>query len=107
MKSTSISSANKNFWNELCGTQPAKAIDISDSSPASRKKFDDWHFDFYPYLFDRIPFDKLKNKDVLWVSLGYAHRKLHGYRDVVSLSASRDRIVYAKNSSGDGAPYND
>ena len=71
MKSTSISSANENFWNELCGTQLANAIGVTDSSPASLKKFDDWYFDFYPYLFDHIPFDKLKNMDVLEVGLGY------------------------------------
>jgi 2-polyprenyl-3-methyl-5-hydroxy-6-metoxy-1,4-benzoquinol methylase len=71
MTKPSISSANESFWNELCGTHLAKVIGISDSSAASLKKFDDWYFNFYPYLFDHIPFDELKNKDVLEVGLGY------------------------------------
>lgn len=71
MNKSSISSANESFWNELCGTQLAKVIGITDSSSASLKKFDDWYFDFYPYLFNHIPFGELQNKDVLEVGLGY------------------------------------
>ena len=217
MTNSSISSANESFWNELCGTQLANSIGVTDSSPASLKKFDDWYFDFYPYLFDHIPFNDLKDKNVLEVGLGYgtvsqrlaesgtkyqgldiaigpvsmvAHRlqqsgvagkaiqgsilapsfqpesfdaiiaigclhhtgdlqkaidecysllreggqfifmvyyaysyrrwtrsplatlkyavrEFKGYRGVVGLSASRDRVAYDKNSSGDGAPHTD
>lgn len=65
------SSANAAFWNELCGTQLAKSIGVEDDSPASLKKFDDWYFAFYPYLFLHIPFEELKGKDVMEVGLGY------------------------------------
>lgn len=71
MNKSSISSANESFWNELCGTHLAKVIGVADSSPASLKKFDDWYFDFYPYLFNHIPFGELQNKAVLEVGLGY------------------------------------
>jgi 2-polyprenyl-3-methyl-5-hydroxy-6-metoxy-1,4-benzoquinol methylase len=66
-----ISRKNSDFWNELCGSEFAKSIGVTDSSPKSLKKFDDWYFDFYPYLFDHIPFPNLKSKDILEVGLGY------------------------------------
>lgn len=71
MSQQAISSKNSAFWNELCGSQLAKFLGITDSSPESLKKFDDWYFDFYPYLFDHIPFDLLRGRDVLEVGLGY------------------------------------
>lgn len=37
----------------------------------SLKKFDDWYFAFYPYLFVHIPFEDMKGKDVLEIGLGY------------------------------------
>lgn len=66
-----ISDQNADFWNELCGTQLAKSLGITDSKRKSLKKFDDWYFDFYPYLFDHIPFSEVKGKKVLEVGLGY------------------------------------
>jgi hypothetical protein len=66
-----ISSKNSNFWNELCGSQLAKYLGITDSSIESLKKFDDWYFGFYPYLYRHIPFEQLKNREVLEVGLGY------------------------------------
>ena len=39
--------------------------------PASLKKFDDWYFDFYPYLFRHIPFEAMRGRSVLEVGLGY------------------------------------
>lgn len=71
MSQESISNKNADFWNELCGSQLAKELGIADSSPNSLKKFDDWYFDFYPYLFDYIPFGALRGKDVLEIGLGY------------------------------------
>ena len=66
-----LSEENKQFWNELCGTRHAKIIGVTDDKPESLKKFDDWYLDYYPYLFDHIPFEGLKNKEVLEVGLGY------------------------------------
>jgi SAM-dependent methyltransferase len=71
MKQDEISQKNAEFWSELCGSQLARSIGVTDSSVASLKKSDDWYFDFYPYLFDHIPFSKLKDKNVLEIGLGY------------------------------------
>ena len=51
---------NASFWNELCGTQMAQHLGVTDSSPASLKKFDDWYFAFYPYLATHIPFHEMQ-----------------------------------------------
>lgn len=66
-----VDSNNAAFWNELCGTQLAKSIGVTDNSPASLKRFDDWYFGFYPYLFVHIPFEDMQGKDVLEIGLGY------------------------------------
>jgi len=66
-----ISQKNSSFWNELCGTQIAKHLGVRDDSVESLKKFDEWYFDFYPYLDTYIPFAGLEGKDVLEVGLGY------------------------------------
>jgi len=66
-----ISNKNEEFWDELCGSQLARCLGITDSSPESLKKFDDWYFDFYPYLFHHIPFSEMMGKQVLEIGLGY------------------------------------
>lgn len=71
MKQAEVSVLNSNFWNELCGTALAKYLGITDSSKESLKRFDDWYFDYYPYLIDHIPFELTKGKDVLEIGLGY------------------------------------
>jgi 2-polyprenyl-3-methyl-5-hydroxy-6-metoxy-1,4-benzoquinol methylase len=71
MNQDNISTKNSDFWNELCGSHLAKVLGILDSSKESLKKFDDWYFDFYPYLFRHIPFQNMKGKRVLEVGLGY------------------------------------
>jgi len=62
---------NAEFWDVLCGSQLADQLGIKDNSAASLKKFDDWYFDFYPYLYTHIPFTALEGKKVLDVGLGY------------------------------------
>ncbi|MCF6199881.1 MAG: class I SAM-dependent methyltransferase [Hyphomicrobiaceae bacterium] len=66
-----INQENASFWDELCGSTLATRLGITDDSPQSLKKFDDWYFDFYPYLFTHIPFKALKGQKVLEVGLGY------------------------------------
>jgi hypothetical protein len=60
VKQGQVSDKNSEFWDELCGSGLARYLGISDSSPESLKKFDDWYFNFYPYLFDHIPFETSK-----------------------------------------------
>lgn len=66
-----VSEANARFWSELCGSQLAKSIGVTDSSPSSLERFDTWYLDFYPYLSCHIPFESLRGKNVLEVGLGY------------------------------------
>lgn len=62
---------NAEFWDTLCGTQLAEMLGIRDDSPESLKKFDDWYMAFYPYLYDHIPFERMRGKKVMDVGLGY------------------------------------
>ena len=68
---SSVDEKNIAFWDELCGTSLADRLGIKDDSAASLKRFDDWYFDFYPYLFDHIPFNDVANRKVLEIGLGY------------------------------------
>jgi ubiquinone/menaquinone biosynthesis C-methylase UbiE len=67
----SVDQKNIAFWNELCGTGLAKTLGITDDSPTSLKKFDDWYFNFYPHLYDHIHFGEVGSKMVLEIGLGY------------------------------------
>jgi SAM-dependent methyltransferase len=69
--SNAVASRNTEFWDELCGTALARSLGVTDSSPASLRRFDDWYFGFYPYLERHIPFSALSGKRVLEVGLGY------------------------------------
>jgi ubiquinone/menaquinone biosynthesis C-methylase UbiE len=64
-------SVNSQFWNELCGSTLARSLGIKDSSPASLELFDDWYFDFYPYLLPFVNAADNNGKRVLEVGLGY------------------------------------
>jgi SAM-dependent methyltransferase len=70
-ESSDLAARNASFWNELCGTTFARALGVTDDSPASLKRFDDWYFAFYPYLLIHIPFEDMMGKEVLEVGLGY------------------------------------
>lgn len=69
--SKAVSEENALFWDELCGSQLAQYLGISDSTPESLKRFDEWYFDFYPYLERHIEFSLLNGQRVLEVGLGY------------------------------------
>lgn len=66
-----IDARNSAFWDTLCGTGLAQHLGITDDSPASLRKFDDWFFALYPYLPRYIPFDEVAGRRVLEVGLGY------------------------------------
>lgn len=66
-----IDKQNADFWNELCGSLMAKKLGIVNDSPKSLQLFDDWYFEFYPYLNKYVPFPELKDQRVLEVGLGY------------------------------------
>lgn len=66
-----VGSVNMSFWNELCGSHAARVLGVTDASPESLKRFDDWFLGSYPYLFLHIPFEDVRSKDVLEIGLGY------------------------------------
>jgi ubiquinone/menaquinone biosynthesis C-methylase UbiE len=62
---------NKDFWNELCGSNLFIHLELKDVSRESLKIFDDYYFNMYPYLKTYVSEDKLKNKTVLEIGLGF------------------------------------
>jgi SAM-dependent methyltransferase len=66
-----IDQANAEFWNALCGSHLAQMLGIADSSPPELKKFDDWFFDFYPYLLTHAPVGQMAGRKVIEIGLGY------------------------------------
>lgn len=67
----SVSAANADFWNTLCGTSAARSLGITERNPENLRKFDDWYFRYYPYLDKHIRFAELRGRRVLEVGLGY------------------------------------
>lgn len=67
----SFDKQNAEFWNEVCGTSLARKIGNKDYSLASLQKFDKVYFDYYPYLFKHVIVEKMKDKKVLEVGIGY------------------------------------
>ncbi|MBV9752132.1 MAG: class I SAM-dependent methyltransferase [Hyphomicrobiales bacterium] len=68
---SSIDEENADFWSLICGSAQARQLGVTDFSPKSLKRFDDWFFSFYPYVFLHIPFSEMEGQDVLEVGLGY------------------------------------
>lgn len=66
-----IDSANAEFWNNLCGTWIAKSLGVTDDSPESLRKFDDWYMGYYPYLTTHVPLHEFSGLTVVEVGLGY------------------------------------
>jgi SAM-dependent methyltransferase len=71
LSQAAIDERNSTFWDELCGSHLAKTIGITDASPRSLRRFDNWFLSYYPYVFLHIPYEDLRDKDVLEVGLGY------------------------------------
>ena len=68
---------NSEFWEELCGTNSAKVLGVTDGSPASLLLYDEWFFGFYPYLKSHLkPIINTRGK-VLEVGLGYGSVATH------------------------------
>jgi SAM-dependent methyltransferase len=62
---------NTAFWSELCGSSAARALGITGDEPDALRRFDEWYFDYYPYLTKHVdPYD-LRERKVLEIGLGY------------------------------------
>jgi SAM-dependent methyltransferase len=66
-----LDTANADFWDELCGTNLARELGLSDASPASLERFDRAYFDLYPYLAGYLRAPETAGRRVLEVGLGY------------------------------------
>lgn len=66
-----ISAQNAVYWEELCGTYWAVQMGMTDSSPESLTKFDEWYFRFYPYLKSHLEPAIRANGKILEIGLGY------------------------------------
>jgi SAM-dependent methyltransferase len=66
-----IDKANATFWNELCGTNLAREIGITDHSPASLERFDRAYMDLYPYLAGYLRASEMAGQRLLEIGLGY------------------------------------
>jgi ubiquinone/menaquinone biosynthesis C-methylase UbiE len=95
-----IDKANMAFWDELCGSTLARRLGVTDSSPESLKRFDDWYMDYYPYLERHIPFETMQGKRVLEIGLGYgtvAQRLMEAGADYHGLDIAANPVVMARH----------
>jgi SAM-dependent methyltransferase len=68
---TGIDAANASFWDELCGTNLAREIGVTDAAPASLERFDRAYLDLYPYLAGYLRAPAMAGRRVLEIGLGY------------------------------------
>src|SRR5207248_9962698 len=62
---------NAAFWDELCGTNLARTLGISDASQESLARFVEAYFALYPYLLDYFPRPTVEGQRLLEIGLGY------------------------------------
>lgn len=63
--------SNAAFWDELCGTSLAKQLGVSDDSPESLARFDEYYLALYPYLEGYLPEKGPGAERLLEIGLGY------------------------------------
>ncbi len=68
---TEIDRRNAAFWDELCGTQFAVKLGITEPSPENLAHFDSAYLEMYPYLDDYLPGEEAKGERLLEIGLGY------------------------------------
>lgn len=92
---------NSAFWSEPCGYVAAKKLQLNLSTSDGIQKFDKWFFEFYPYLKDYLPEEKLSGKNILEVGIGSGSvsRMLAKYANkLVLLDIAPGAIEFVKNS---------
>src|SRR5947199_44676 len=95
MARATLDARNTEFWNELCGSQLARSLGITDHTPASLQRFDAAYLALYPYLPPYVTREALATKQVLEIGLGYAGCNW-------SVGAG-----YDANTEGDAPPHTD
>ncbi len=69
-KQPALDQRNAAFWDELCGSQMARSLGITDASPESLRRFDEAYLGHYPYLPQYLD-HPLRDAEVLEIGLGY------------------------------------
>ncbi len=69
--SRSVDEANAAFWDELCGSNFAIELGITDRTPESLARFDRAYLDYYPYLLGHVPVASMRGQRILEIGLGY------------------------------------
>lgn len=67
----SIDALNAEFWDELCGSSLARALGITEVSPATLGRFDAAYLAKYPYLERYLPGAPDAGKSLLEIGLGF------------------------------------
>lgn len=62
---------NSEFWNEICGSNAARAMGLNELSVDSLNRFDEWYFGFYPYLKPFISGGVESGNRILEIGLGF------------------------------------
>ena len=97
----SLSRLNSDYWNQLCGSRAAQKLGITAGDPNAVAIFDNWFFDFYPYLASEkfVPWSSLRSSRVLEVGLGYGSltRRLDTVaKHIVSCDISNAPVVFSQ-----------
>jgi SAM-dependent methyltransferase len=71
MSQSNSSAENAEFWNDICGSNAANGLGLTDRTLNSLRVFDSWYFGFYPYLMPFINKALSQSQSVLEVGLGY------------------------------------
>jgi ubiquinone/menaquinone biosynthesis C-methylase UbiE len=71
MRKQEVDARNAEFWNELCGSNLARSLGITELSYKNLRRFDEAYLAFYPYLAQYVLKEDLRDKKVLEIGLGY------------------------------------
>jgi SAM-dependent methyltransferase len=66
-----IDERNRAFWDELCGSIQARSLGITEITPESLARFDEWYLQFYPYLTRYLDDLPVEGREVLEIGLGF------------------------------------
>jgi ubiquinone/menaquinone biosynthesis C-methylase UbiE len=66
-----IDDRNRAFWDELCGSVQAQSLGITEITPQSLARFDEWYMQYYPYLTRYLEELPVEGRAVLEIGLGF------------------------------------
>jgi ubiquinone/menaquinone biosynthesis C-methylase UbiE len=85
--------SNKDFWDELCGSNLFVHLGLKEMNEQNLKIFDEHYFAMYPYLKNYVSKRQIENRSVLEIGLGFG--TLSEY--IFSNSKQYTGVDYASN----------